>query len=421
MRFLLILTLVSAPLTAADEARLALDLKAQAEFDRVDLSGVARLEDAGQCVQSQAAALAVAAPSDAALLHYRKGFCLLAEAATTQRTSDYSAAAGELGKAIEAWPARARKGIVEPVSPGLRVLAAIARLEAAPDAAGLERAQNELASATGAPVCEADVMPAAFCQEVVGKGRDWLGWMALKNGDLREAARDFAGSPGAWADWVDGRQAFAGSRYRVAADRYQAAVGLWESERRESPPNTLQSFAPRPDWAGTLADLGGAQLLAGEHRAAIASLDRAAREDPSRARPLYLRALAKEATGDEAGALSDYNLASRTAFASAQDLASGEAHLYRGILLYRRKEWSRAEEEFSSALNFAIPVALQPDAEAWRHLAAVAGGSCQASVNYLERSLESVSPYFPKAEARAMAGSCTARGRTASDGGSPAN
>jgi tetratricopeptide (TPR) repeat protein len=407
-------------MAAADEARLALDLRAQTEFDRVDLAGVARLEDAGQCVQSQSAALAVAPPADAALLHYRKGYCLLASAAITHRAEEYAAAADELENAIETWSARGRKGYLEPVSPGLRVLATIARLKAGADVAGVERARGELASAVIAPVCSSDVMTPAFCQQVVAKGRQWLGWMALKRGDLPEAGRDFAGTSDAWTDWVEGRQAFTSRRYEAAATRYKAAIGLWEGQRRESPPNTLTSFGPRPDFAEALTDWGSAQLLGGQPREAIATLDQAAHEDPSRARPLYLRALAKEATGDEAEALTDYSLASRTAFASTQDLASGEAHFYRGILFYRRKDWARAEDEFSSALNFDIPPSLRPDAEAWRHLAAVAGGSCQASRSYLEQSLESVSPYFPKAEARERAASCVARGGVVA-GGSAAN
>ncbi|MGO9260369.1 MAG: tetratricopeptide repeat protein [Bryobacteraceae bacterium] len=540
MRLFALLVLVSTPSMAADELRLALALKAQAEFDRVDLAGVARLEDAGACVQSQAAALAVALPADAALLHYRKGFCLLAGAAITHRAEEYGAAEVELEKAIEAWPARlpsagSKKGAPEPVSPGLRVLATIARLQAgldaagsgtagsgtagsgaaglgaaasgtagagtaglgaatsgtarqgatgagavgagaaasgiagagtaglgaaasgaaalgaaasgaagagavgvgaatssaagrsgagadtaAPDTARLERARLDLAAAAATPICALDVMPAVFCQQIVQKGRDWLGWMALNSSDPREAARDFVGSTGGWVDWVAGRQAFAEGRYQPAAGRYQAAIARWEIDRRESPPNILQSLSPRPDWAESLADLGGAQLLAGEPAAAIATLDRAAHEDGSRARPLYLRARAKEAAGDPAGALTDYNLASRTAFASAKDLASGEAHFYRGILLYRRKEWARAEDEFSSALNFEIPAVLHADAQAWRHLAAVAGGSCAASREYLERSLEAVSPYFPKAEARALAASCPAM-NAAGRRGDPAN
>jgi Tfp pilus assembly protein PilF len=106
-------------------------------------------------------------------------------------------------------------------------------------------------------------------------------------------------------------------------------------------------------------------------------------------------------------ALSDYNLASRTAFANAKDLASGEAHLYRGIFLYRRKDYARAEDEFSSALNFEVPAAIRSDAVAWRHLAAVAGGSCATEREFLARSLADVSPYFPKAEARAIVASCS--------------
>ena len=133
---------------------------------------------------------------------------------------------------------------------------------------------------------------------------------------------------------------------------------------------------------------------------------RRVRVAPESARALYLRACAHEIAGQAEAALADYNLASRTAFAKAADLASGEAHLYRGILLYRRKEYSHAEDEFSSALNFEIPGGLRADAVAWRHLAAVAGGSCDASRQRLEQSLAAASPYFPKAEARTLMGSC---------------
>ena len=106
---------------------------------------------------------------------------------------------------------------------------------------------------------------------------------------------------------------------------------------------------------------------------------------PSNPHALFLRARAKELAGRKDEALADYNLASRTAFAAAQDLASGEAHLYRGIVLYRRKDYARAEDEFASALNFEMTGALRPDARAWRHLAAVAGGSCGSARAVLER------------------------------------
>jgi hypothetical protein len=105
-------------------------------------------------------------------------------------------------------------------------------------------------------------------------------------------------------------------------------------------------------------------------------------------------------------ALADYNLASRTAFAAARDLASGEAHLYRGIVLYRRQDFAGAEEEFSSALNFEMTGALRPDARAWRHLAAMAAGSCGLARQSLNLALAAVSPFFPQAEARALASAC---------------
>ena len=154
--------------------------------------------------------------------------------------------------------------------------------------------------------------------------------------------------------------------------------------------------------------MGGAQTLAGDPAAAIVTLDRALEASPPSARAFFLRARAKELAGQPEPALADYNLASRTAFAEATSLASGEAHLYRGILLYRRKDYIRAEEEFAGALNFDIPPSLRPDASAWRHLSAVASGFCGASLQYLERSLSSVSPFFPKAEAEALAAACPA-------------
>jgi len=105
-------------------------------------------------------------------------------------------------------------------------------------------------------------------------------------------------------------------------------------------------------------------------------------------------------------ALADYGMASRTAFANAKDLASGEAHLYRGIMLYRRKDFARAEDEFASALNFEIAGPQRGDAEAWRHLAAVAGGACGVARESLDRSLAGASPYFPRDEARQLEASC---------------
>jgi tetratricopeptide (TPR) repeat protein len=164
-------------------------------------------------------------------------------------------------------------------------------------------------------------------------------------------------------------------------------------------------LAPQPDRANALEDWGGAQLLAGDVSKAISTLDSAVKIAPNPARALFLRARAEELAGRMEPAMADYSLAARTSLAHAQNLASGEAHLYRGILLYRRKDFEHAENEFASALNFEIPNGLRPDAISWRHMAAVAGGAC-GSRAMLEDSLGAVSPYFPKDEARSAASSC---------------
>jgi hypothetical protein len=110
--------------------------------------------------------------------------------------------------------------------------------------------------------------------------------------------------------------------------------------------------------------------------------------------------------GRRDSALEDYNLASRTAFADESDAENAEGHLYRGIFLFSSKQFGRAENEFTSALNSRPPASLQPDATAWKRFSAVAGGACGASRIALEQSLPAVSPYFPAVEARAAASAC---------------
>jgi tetratricopeptide (TPR) repeat protein len=235
--------------------------------------------------------------------------------------------------------------------------------------------------------------------------------MALGQENLDQAARDFSAFAGSgWPVWISGLRAFREAKYSQAETDYARALEAWRRAAREPAPSLDARLAPHPDMASALADLGGAELLAGHPESAIATLDQAVNAAPAGARALYLRARAREKAGAAEAALADYNLASRTAFAQARDLASGEAHFYRGILLYRRKDYARAEDEFSSALNFEIPASLRADAAAWRHLAAVAGGACGISRQFLMRVLGSVSPYFPKEEAAALLSACRAGG-----------
>jgi tetratricopeptide (TPR) repeat protein len=410
-RALTLLTVTT--LFAADEQQLALVLKAQSDFDRVELSATPQVRETSACVQSQAGLLPVTVPEELALIHYRKGYCTLAGAISSNDQSAYLAAAAEFDQAVDSWPLRFRNGgkkrPPEPVSSGLQVLASVARLRASRGDAAMERAQREISGAVQSGACVSTLMPAGLCRDVLATGRQWLGWMALRAGNLDKAAAEFSEfAASGWSAWVAGRKAFDSGNYAGTVVQYNQAIQIWKPIWQAPGPAFMKALGPPPDLASALTERGGAELLAGETKSAIATLDEAIKADPSNARAIFLRGRARELGGQKDQALGDYNLASRTAFANAKDLVSGEAHLYRGIMLYTRREFAQAEEEFSSALNFEIPAAIRSDAIAWRRLSAVAGGACLTAREYLSPSLAAVSPYFPKGEARAMLASCAA-------------
>ena len=371
------LALLTAALFAKDEQRLVLLRQAQDSFDRVEKAASAQLADASACVQSQAAMMPVALPAELELLHFHKGFCQLAVAAITRNAAGFTEAAAELDQG------------------NAKMLAWLAGLQVNPAA-----------------------LPPQWTDEKAGFARTerlWLGWAALRRGDLDQAGRRFAGQEETgWPAWAAGLQAFREARYREAAADYSQAVDAWTRARRDPAPALMARLAPPADLPRALTELGGAQLLSGSLAAAVATLNTALEAGPD-ARAFYYRARARELAGQTEASLADYNLAGRAAFASAQELSTGEAHLYRGMLRYRRKDFIGAEGEFTSALNLDIPEALRPDASAWRHLSAVAAGFCAASREYLERSLPAVSPFFPKDEARTLAAGCvTVQGKMAS-------
>ena len=404
----LTLFLAAGALFAGDE-RQALLLRAQADFERVYLSATPRLAETQACMLSQAALLPVSAPGELARLHFRRGYCTLTGALITREPGAFADAARAFDQAATAWAAPPKAGTAapQPVPSALHLLSAIAVLEGGAGAEALPDLDRKLAAA-GQGTCASDLMPVRLCQDLPGVARQWRGWIAVRHSRLDEASRyfDSAMSPG-WTAWVRGQLAFDRRDYTAAAGDFQTAVEDWYA--REAAPATAipAGLAPRPDMASALVDLGGAQLLAGDPRASIRTLDAAQRRDASAAWPVFLRARAREAAGEKDASLADYNLASRTAFAEAGEKAAGEAHLYRGVWLFRRHDTARAEAEFASALNFAVGPHLRPDAIAWRNLAAVAAGSCGASRENLEKALPLVSPFFPKEEALAdLASAC---------------
>ncbi|HWC96410.1 MAG TPA: tetratricopeptide repeat protein [Candidatus Sulfopaludibacter sp.] len=394
---------------AADDQQLALLLKAQTDFDRVDLSASPQLPQTSACVLSQAALVPIAPPADLPIVYFRKAWCTLAGATITGNPSLYQGAIADFQKAIDSWPGRVavqpKKTTPEPISPAFPVMDAIAKLLASPGNPAVEAAaRQQLVAAVATPTCLAEVMPALACQADVKLGREWLGYIALSAGQLADAARYFAGSPDSgWPAWVAGRQAFQSGNYAEAVRQYRSAIGVWQAAGNTG---IRQRFGQPRDLGLALTDLGGAQLLSGDTVGAIATLDQAVKTDPAHARTFFYRARAKEIAGRGEAALADYSIAARTAFAATADLSSGEAHLYRGITAYRRKDFPRAEDEFSSALNFSIPPEQRADAVAWRHLSAVAAGNCDASRNLLTHDLSSVSPFFPKNEASTLIAGC---------------
>jgi len=396
--------LAATSLFGADEARLALELKAQTDFDRVFLSPAPLLHDTNACIQTQASILPVASPDELPRYHFRKGYCTLAVATATKESSDFLQAAAEFDKAIETWPGRnaafAKKRPPEPLPSVLPVLASIARLKAG------KGAGKEIAEAVAAHNCTQSLIPAERCEAILTIGREWMGWLDLRRNEIDTAAREFpAGS--VWSNWVAGKQAFRDRKYSDAAAAYRRAVGAWEAQSRAGDAPLLQRLMPAGDLSVGYTELGGAQFLAGDATGAIESLNRAVRQDPTNARALYLRARAKETAGQQEAAIADYSLAARNALAKSEE-QGGDAHVYRGISLYRRKEYAAAEDEFINALNFDISPASRADAVAWRRLAAVASGSCESGRKYLEESLVTASPYFPRDEARKTISECTA-------------
>src|ERR1039458_3781978 len=238
-------------LLASDPRQAATALKAQSDFERVDLVPRRRIADAAECMQSQAAALAMSPPEERALLYYRKGYCAFAGATATWDPRQFLAAVTEFDKAIEAWPERTRKSAKhaapEPVPAALHVFAAIVRLHAASGAVA-DGARQEIAAALELPSCNSYLMPAAFCAQLLSAGSQWLGWFALLGSQLDEAARHFAGPPDSgWSAWVHGRHDFDGARYAAAATQYAAAIDRWKQICQGEGPTLAQGHAPGAD------------------------------------------------------------------------------------------------------------------------------------------------------------------------------
>lgn len=381
--------LTATALFAADEQRLALTLTAQHDYERVFLSAAPQLGEVQGCIRSVAALIPIATPEEAPLFHFEKGWCTLAEASITHDSNLYQQAASEFDAAAAAWPLQFnKKHPPQPMPSVFPVMSAVARLN------GGATETKDLAAAVATHSCPVSVVPAARCDAILNLGREWLGFLDLRRNDIDAAARDFPKSP--WTDFVAAKQLFRDRKYPGAAAAYRQAIDAWKAAQ----------FAPRMDLSAANAELGGAQLLAGDTAGAVASLNQALRIDPANAPALFLRGRARDAAGQAVAAIADYNLAARSALARGGDESFGESHLYRGISLFRRKDYQQAENEFENALNSGISESLRADAVAWRRLAAVASGSCEVARRDLDAAIPAASPFFPREEARAAEVRC---------------
>src|SRR3954447_21501491 len=169
MKVLLFTFWVSVTLFATDEVQLAVAMRAQSDFQRVELSPKPGLAEAENCLQSQAAALAVATPEELPILHFRKGWCALASDVATGHTARSATAMAEFDQARETWPARLRRKNMppEPLPSGLRAVVAIERLRAGADT------RQELADVVERPVCTSNLMSPEFCRQILETGRQW--------------------------------------------------------------------------------------------------------------------------------------------------------------------------------------------------------------------------------------------------------
>jgi hypothetical protein len=408
MRIIFLGLLATVALHSADERKIALETAAQADFDRV-LATAPNLASAAKCLQSQAMLLAVATPGEAPPIVFRKAYCQLANAAATQNRTTIGQAAEMFDEAIADGEAlSAKQKIPFNVAPTWRILASVARLNAGAPPESQEQSLSQAVDADAADWsgCQGNAAGVEFCHTVHQLGSAWLGWIALKRGDSLAAGRRFAnGNAPGWTRWVAGMDFYRQGNYAGAAANYGSAIGSWRAARPDSVAQRMSPLLAMPE---ALADWGGAQLAANDLIGALANLDAAVKADSANARALYLRGLAKQHLGRNDAAMEDLNLASRAAFAKSGDTAAAEAHLFRGISLYWRKEFMRAEEEFASAMNAGIAESWQSDARAWRLLAAVAGGACGDSRRALESAMTSISPFFPKVDARAAFAACPA-------------
>src|SRR5205814_4202930 len=132
---------------------------------------------------------------------------------------------------------------------------------------------------------------------------------------------------------------------------YQKTLAAWAAIERSPNPDVVTLLGPKLDAGAIQYQLGLLEFSRQRYDAAINQLDGAIKASPKNSYAIFLRARSKDALHLNQAALSDYALAAQTARAGGDTSWSvGQAHFYRGMLLFAGKDYTRAEGEFANAL-----------------------------------------------------------------------
>jgi len=379
--------------------------KAGADFDKVDAAPIPNIQDAMSCVQSNAAAVAAVRPDERYLYQFRKGYCELFGAVLTGTSDGFRAAASDFTDAVFSWPLKTVPG---PPS-ALAALISIAHLEqgrmvdAYPD---LTREMESILAVSGCPATP--IMSPAFCSDLLVTAKVWLGWLAYRKSDYPKAAQYFSASATSpWNSWIAGRIAQQEKRPTEAAEFYRKALDGWAANEKDPNPNVVTLLGPKPDSIAGYYELGVMDFEAGRFAAAIPRFDAVIKAAPKNSYAIFLRARSKDGLQQYTAAIDDYALAVQTARTYEDSSWNiGQAYYHRGLLLYREKDFARAESEFGNAITAAAKEIPVGDLNAWRTMAQVSGSDCGGPLDALESNALASSDQFPKAEAAALVIDC---------------
>ena len=398
--FILCVTLLAAPVLAQGMAPAE---KAASDFRRVDLAPVPNFRDAAACVQSHKALLLAIRLEQRYLVHYRKGYCGVFLGLVSSEPQAFRTAMEDLASAIKEAPREAA------ATQGIRLLDAVAKLQEASVSGSALPAPADLEPLLRNLTCQdSPVMNAAFCLGLADTLRAWTGWLAWKRGDLAAAALTLQvvdSSP--WRQWVKGAQAEKDGDSLAALQDYREALAEWRNPSRRTKPSTADLLGPIPDLGAFSYTVGRLALDHKQYEPAVAALNESLEANPKNAHAVFLRAQAKDAMGLPQPALDDYALAARLAQAT-QDTTwpVGVAFFRRGVLSFRAGDFPSALTEFATALESPLGDVLRADVAAWRVMASVAGGACEAASGVLERSIPDTSAAFPRGEAFSLVFDC---------------